>query len=57
MKTIPGTIKKHEKPTWNLENPNRPKTMKNPPGTMKNRPGTIKTDLEPSITLKTHMEP
>ena len=48
MKNQPGTLKNQT---------NRPGTMINRPGTMKNQPGTINTDLEPSITLKTHLKP
>ena len=37
MKNQPGTMKNHEKPTWNHENhENGPGTLKNQPGTMKN---------------------
>ena len=47
MKNKPGTLKKN-KPTWNHEKPT---------WNQKKRPGTIKTNLEPSITLKTHLDP
>ena len=51
MKNQPGTMKNHEKPTWNHENhENPPGTMKyreKKPETMKNQPGTVKNHEKP----------